>query len=149
MEYEKYAELKEDVEVYFAQIIKKRFKEYVIENFELQFAPDYVSHGLINDLLRKDGFEVFGMNANKNGFQLLLDFSDEYQSIDNFCFTRLTVEFNRDGGYSVYLGENSFKYEWTVHLEDEFNRYYLLNEEVFVETLSEIKNTHLIFVLQA
>jgi len=149
MEYKKYDELKKDVEIYFAKIIKQRFQEYVTKNFELHFAPDYLSHRLINDLLRKDGFEVYGMNANMDGFLLLLDFSYEYQSIDNFSFTRLAVEFENDGNYSVYLGERSFDDEWNVHLEDEYSRYHMLKEEVFVKALSDIKNTHLMCVLKA
>ena len=149
MEHEKYAELKKDLEIYFAQIIKNRFQAYVSDNFELHFTPDYLSHRLISGLLLKDGFEVYGMNANMDGFQLLLDFSNEYQSIENFPFTRLAVDFENDGNYSVYLGENSFDDEWTLHLEDEYRRYLVINEEVFVKTLSEIKNTHLYFVLKA
>ena len=100
-------------------------------------------------MLRKDGFEVYGMNANMDGFLLLLDFSYEYQSIDNFSFTRLAVEFENDGNYSVYLGERSFDDEWNVHLEDEYSRYHMLKEEVFVKALSDIKNTHLMCVLKA
>ena len=149
MDYEKYAELKKDLESYFATIIKKRFQEYVSKNFELHFAPDALSHRLIDDLLRKDGFEVYGMNTNMDGFLLLLDFCHEYQSVDNFCFTRLVVEFNNDGNYSVYLGENSFNKEWTVYLEDEFKRYHFSDEHVIVETLNGLKNTHLFLVLKA
>ena len=149
MEYKKYDELKKDVEIYFAKIIKQRFQEYVTKNFELHFSPDYLSHRLINELLRNDGFEVYGMNANMDGFLLLLDFSYEYQSIDNFSFTRLAVEFENDGNYSVYLGERSFDDEWNVHLEDEYSRYHMLKEEVFVKSLSDIKNTHLMCVLKS
>jgi hypothetical protein len=149
MEYEKYAELKKDVEVYFAKIIKKRFKEYVVQNIELQFCPDYLSHRLVNDLLSKDRLEVYGMNANMDGFQLLLDFSHEYQAIDNFPFTRLIVELENDGNYSVYFGENSFEDEWNVHLEDESRRYMVLDEEVIVKALNDTKNTHLFLVLKS
>jgi len=149
MEYEKYAALKKDLEIYFAEIIKKRFQEYVAENFELHFSPDIFSHRLIDDMLRKDGFEVFGMNANMDGFQLLLNFSYEYQTIDNFLFTRLVVEFKNDGNYSVYLGENSFEDEWTIELEDEFKRYFFLDEQAISEALNAFKNTHLILILKS
>ena len=149
MEYEKYVELKKDVEIYFAKILNKRFKEYVEENFELRFEPDYQSHRLISDLLRKDGLDVHGMNVNMDGFQLLLEFHHEYRAIDNFPFTGLSVEFENDGNYHIYLSENSFEDEWTVHLEDTFRRYLVFNEEVFVEALNEMKNTHLMFVLKS
>jgi hypothetical protein len=149
MEYEKYAELKKDVEIYFAKIIKKRFQEFIEQEYELHFAPDYLSHRLISDLLIKDGLEVYGMNANMDGFQLLLDFKHDYLAIDNFIFSRLSVDFENDGNYSVYLSENSFDDDWTVHLEDEYNRYRMLNEEDFVFTLNEMKNTHLVFILKS
>lgn len=149
MEHVKYVELKKDVEIYFSKIIKKRFEEYVAENFEFQFAPDYPSHRLIDHLLNKDGLEVYGMNANMDGFQLLLDFSYEYKSIDDFPFTRLVVDFENDGNYSIHLGENSFEDDWSIHLEDEYSRYLLSSEEVFIKALNEIKNTHLMFVLKA
>ena len=51
MNYEKYVELKRDSEIYFADIIKSRFKSYVEENIELEFCADYMSHRLIEDLL--------------------------------------------------------------------------------------------------
>ena len=149
MEHEKFVELKKDVEVYFAKIIKKRFKEYVDENQELSFVPDILSHRLISDLLKNDGFDVYGMNANMDGFQLLLDFCHDYLSIDSFPFTRFAVDFNNDGNYSVYLGEDSFEDEWTVHLDDEYNRYRNLNETDLIDTLNEIKHTHLVLVLKS
>jgi len=149
MEYEKYAELKKDVEIYFAKIIKKRFQEFIAEKYELYFAPDYESHRLISDLLRKDGLKVYGMNSNTDGFQLLLDFTHDYLAIDNFIFSRLSVDFENDGNYSVYLSENSFDDDWTVHLEDEYSRYRMLKEEDFLYTLNEMKNTHLVFILKS
>jgi len=149
MEYEKYAELKKDVEIYFATQIKKRFQEYVSENVELHLAPDYLSHRLVSDLLSKDGLEVYGMNANMDGFQLLLDFSYDYQAIDNFPFTRLIVELKNDGNYSVYFGENRFEDEWNEHLEDEYSRYLKFDEAVIVKALNDTKNTHLFLVLKA
>lgn len=149
MEYEKYAELKKDVEIYFAKIIKKRFQEFIEQEYELHFAPDYLSHRLISDLLSKDWLEVYGMNANMDGFQVLLDFKHDYLAIDNFPFTRLCVDFENDGNYSVYLSENSFDDDWTVHLEDEYSRYRMLKEEDFVYTLNEMKNTHLVFILKS
>jgi hypothetical protein len=149
MEYEKYAELKNEIEIYFAKNIKKRFQEFIAEKYELHFAPDYLSHSLISDLLSKDGLEVYGMNVNMDGFQVLLDFNHDYLAIDNFPFTRLSVDFKNDGNYSVYLGENSFDDDWTVHLEDEYSRYRMLKEEDFLYTLNEMKNTHLVFILKS
>ncbi|MGV0981234.1 MAG: hypothetical protein ACOYB0_02605 [Polynucleobacter sp.] len=148
MEFEKYAELKKDVEVYFAEIIKKRFQDYVSNNFEFHFAPDAQSHNLISDLLRDDGFEVFGMNANMDGFELLLDFRNAYLEIDNFAFTRLSVYFNNDGNYSVYLDESSFDDEWETYLEDDWKRYYRMEEAELVKVLSDMKNMHLTLQLK-
>ena len=148
MEYEKYAELKKDVEVYFAEIIKKRFSEYVNDNISLHFAPDAQSHSLISELLWDDGFDVFGMNVNMDGFQLLLDFRLDYLKIENFPFTRLLVDFSNDGNYSVYLDENSFDDEWTTYLEDDWKRYYKMNEDDLVKVLSNMKNTHLMLRLK-
>ena len=88
------------------------------------------------------------MNVNMDGFQLLLDFSHDYLSVDNFPFTRLAVDFNNNGNYSVYLGESSFDNDWSVHLEDEFNRFRTLSEPEFISTLNEIKNTHLMLKLK-
>ena len=149
MEYEKYAELKRDVEVYFAEIIKQRFCEYVDENTSLHFSPDAQSHNLISDLLRNEGFDVFGMNINMDGFQLLLDFRHDYLMIENFPFTRLLVDFSNDGNYSVYLDENSFDDDWTTYLADDWKRYYTMKENDLVKVLSDRKNTHLTLRLKS
>lgn len=149
MEYSKYVALKKDVEIYFSKIIKGCFKDYFEENYGFEFSPDFQSHKLISDLLEKHGFEVYGMNANMDGFKLLLDFSHDYLSIDNFPFTRLAVYFDNDGNYSVNLGEDSFDNDWSVYLEDELNRFCALNEQEFINTLNEIKNTHLMLKLKS
>ena len=149
MEYEKYAELKKEVEVYFAEIIKRRFNEYIDQNISLHFAPDAQSHNLISDLLRNEGFDVFGMNINMDGFQLLLDFRHDYLMIENFPFTRLLVDFSNDGNYSVYLDENSFDDDWTTYLADDWKRYYTMKENDLVKVLSDMKNTHLTLRLKS
>ena len=148
MEYEKYTELIKDVEIYFAKIIKNRFKEYIDKHYSLHFAPDIQSHQLIGDLLENDGFDVFGMNVNMDGFQLLLDFKSEYLNIDNFLFTRLVVDFNNDGNYTVYLDESSFDDDWTAYLEDDWDRYYSMNEVDLVRVLNDIKKLHLMLMLK-
>ena len=147
----KYATFKKNVEMYFSKIIKGSFKEYFEENYESDFelSPDFHSSELINKLLEKHGLEVYGMNANIDGFQLLLDFKHDYLSIDNFTFTRLAVDFKNDGTYSVCLGEDSFDDDWTVHLKDECNCCLSLNEEEFSNTLNEIKNMHLVMMLKS
>jgi hypothetical protein len=149
MEYSKYAALKKDLEIYFSKIIKGCFKDYFEQNYVFEFSADFQSHRLISELLEKHGFEVYGMNVNMDGFQLLLDFSYDYLSVDNFPFTRLAVDFKNDGNYSVYLGESSFDDDWSVHLEDEFNRFWTLSEPEFINTLNEIKNTHLMLKLKS
>ena len=149
MERVKYTELTKGLENYFAKIIKKRFKEYVEENNELSFVPDYLSHIFLDDLLRNDGFDVYGMNTNSDGFQLLLNFNHHYLAIDNFPFTRLSVNFENNGNYSIFLSKRSFDDEWTVNLEDEYLRYLNFNEVDFTKTLSDIKNTHLMLVLKS
>ena len=149
MEYEKYSELKKDVEVYFAEIIKQRFYDYVDKNISLHFAPDIQSHRLISELLWDDGFDVFGMNVNMDGFQLLLDFRLDYLKIENFPFTHLLVDFSNDGNYSVYLGEDSFDEEWTTHLEDDWSSFSLMNEIDLTKVLRDMKNTHLALRLKS
>ena len=148
MEYSRYDALKKDVEIYFSKIIKKCFKDYFEKNYVFEFSADFQSHRLISELLKKHGFKVYGMNVNMDGFQLLLNFSYDYLSVDNFPFTRLAVDFKNDGNYSVYLGESSFDNDWSVHLEDEFNRFWTLSEPEFINTLNEIKNTHLMLKLK-
>ena len=147
MKYEKYAELKKDVETYFAKIIKKQFKKHVEKKFEFHFSPDFKSHNLISELLCNDGFDVFGMNANMDGFQLLLDFGHDYLAIDNFPFTRMAVDFNNDGDYSVFLNEDSFEDDWIARLEDSFECYHTMNEADLVRVLSDMKNIHLALLL--
>ena len=150
MEQKKYFELVAEHKNYFAEIIKKSFKEYVDESLEghLHFAPDIHSHNLIEDILEKDGFEVYGMNVNMDGFQLLLNFKHDYQKIENFIFTRLAVDMKNDGNYSVYLDADSFETDWTADLEDEFHRYRDMKEEDFIKLLRDIKKTHLMLMIK-
>jgi len=151
MEQEKYFEIVKDLEIYFADLIKKRFKKYVDESLEshLHFAADIQSHNLIESLLEADGFEVYGMNVNMDGFQLLLDFKHEYRKIENFIFTRLAVDFKNDGNYSVYLNaERSFNTDWSVCLEDTFYRYRNINQADVENLVRNIKKTHLMLVLK-
>jgi hypothetical protein len=149
MEKEKYYELINELEIYFADVIQKRFKEYVNESIEsnLHFAPDIQSHNLINDLLENEGFEVYGMNVNMDGFQLLLDFKYTYLKIENFMFTRLAIDFKNDGNYTVYLDTNSFEDTWTVNLVDDFHRYLKMTEDELEKLIRDIKKTHLMLIL--
>lgn len=147
MEYEIYAKLKSDLENYFAKIIKDRFEQYVSENFELTISADYETHRLIKNLLKKDGLDVFGMNVNMDGFQLLLDFKHQYQQIEGFPFTRMSVDLINDGDYNVYLSADSFDDDWTIFLEDQFQRFKNLNKETFEKIVNETKQVHLMMIL--
>jgi hypothetical protein len=148
MDYERYAALKKDLEVYFAEIIMKRFRNYVEEHTELHFAADFLSHELISDLLSVDGFSVYGMNVNMDGFEVLLDFHHDYMAIQNFLFTRVSVDFRNDGNYTVYLSEKSFNTDWSVHFHDEFARYTRISETEFQRLLDDVKNIHIKRVLK-
>jgi hypothetical protein len=143
MEHDRYIVLKRDLEVYFAGAIKKRFKDYVDENTELHFAADIFSHNLINELLSTDGFSVYGINVNMDGFQVLLNFHRDYGALPNFIFTRLSVDFKSDGNYTVYLGEKSFMADWDAYLDDEFLRFTQVSEAEFLRLLADVKNEHL------
>jgi hypothetical protein len=149
MEQEKYNEMKNELENYFSKIIKNSFKKYTEENFEMTFSADYKSHRLIEEILSKEGFDVYGMNVNMDGFQLLLDFKHEYQKINNFIFTRLVVGFCNDGNYSVYLDEDSFNKEWMVCIEDEFLRYRNISQLDFENLLIDIRKTHLMLMIKS
>ena len=148
MDQAKYIELKKELEIYFSNAIKRSFKEYTEENSEINFCADYTSQRLIDEILEKDGFEVYGMNVNMDGFRLLLDFKYEYKKIDNFIFTRLSVDFNNDGNYSIYLNENSFDDEWNGYIEDEFLRYRNMSQVDFEKLLVNIKKTHLMLMIK-
>ena len=148
MEYEIYATLKNELESYFAKIIKDRFKQHVSENFELTISADYETHRLIENLLDKDGLDVFGMNVNMDGFQLLLDFKHEYQQIENFPFTRISVDLTNNGNYNVYLSEDSFEDDWTIFLEDEYQRFRNLSKEAFEKIIDETKQVHVMMLLK-
>lgn len=150
MEYQEYASLKNELEVYFASTIKSRFKEHFSNSFEqhLVISADYETHRLIDELLEKDGFDVYGMNVNMDGFQLLLNFKFDYLQIEKFPFTRLSVDFSNDGNYNVYLGTDSFDDEWQIHIEDEFQRYRTTEKDEFESVLKEIKKVHLMLLLK-
>lgn len=149
MELEKYIELKKDLEIYFSNIIKARFKEHVDEHIEFTITPEYLTHKIISKFLKRDGLDVYGMNVNMDGFELLLDFEYDYTSLTNFPFTRLKVDFENNGNYSVYLDEASFNDEWTIHLEDHYKRYLNMNEVDFSNSINEIKKTHLLLILKS
>ena len=149
MEYEKYLDIKNDLENYFAKTIKKRFNDYVDEHFEFHFFALYEDHLKISKLIEKDGLEIYGMNVNSDVFQLLFNFSYEYLNIEGFPFSRLIVDFENDGNYSVYLSERSFKKDWTVQLEHKHMRLDKLNESDFARTIQDIKNTHLFKALKS
>lgn len=148
MDYETYANLKSKIEVYFAQVIKNRFNECVSNNFELTVSADYETHRMVDKLLKHDGFDVFGVNVNMDGFQLLLNFRHVYLSIDKFPFTRLSVDFSNEGNYNVYLGADSFDNEWQIHIEDEFQRYRTIDKGEFETILEDIKKVHLMLLLK-
>ena len=148
MDYSEYIEIKRDVENYFANIIKSRFKKYVDENFEFDIRVDYITHKQIEDLLKDDGFEVFGMNANMDEFKLLLDFGMPYMQSESLPFTRVSITLNNDGNYGVYLGESSFDDDWHLEFEDDFHRYLKMTKEDLQSAIKTIKDTHLMLMLK-
>ncbi len=149
MDFQKYSELKKELEKYFANVIKERFRELIKENFDFTITADYLTHRAIENVLKNDGLDVYGMNVNMDGFQLLLDFDSQYLSINNFPFTRLVVEFENDGNYSVFLDEDSLNDEWIVNLEDYYKRYLNTNETDFLIALKEIEQIHLVMRLKS
>jgi hypothetical protein len=148
MEYSEYFEVKRDVENYFANIIKSRFKKYVDENFEFDIRVDYLTHKQIEELLEDDGFEVYGMNANMDEFKLLLDFGMPYMQSDTLPFTRVNITLQNDGNYSVYLGKSSFDDDWDVEFEDHYRRYLKMTKEDLQRAIKLIKDTHLMLMLK-
>ena len=148
MEYSEYSEIKRDVENYFANIIKSRFKTYVDENFEFDIRVDYITHQQIEDLLKDDGFDVFGMNANMDEFKLLLDFGSPFLQSQNLPFTRVSITLNNDGNYGVYLGENSFDDEWHIEFEDFYHSYRKMTKEDLQIAIKSIKDVHLLLMLK-
>lgn len=148
MEYNEYVETKRDVENYFANIIKSRFKTYVDENFEFDIRVDYLTHREIENLLRDDGFDVYGMSANMDEFKLLLDFGNPYMQSQTLPFTRVSITLNNDGNYGVYLGENSFDDDWDIEFIDEFHRYLKMSKEDLESAIKSLKETHLLLMLK-
>lgn len=148
MEYNEYVETKRDVENYFANIIKSRFKTYVDENFEFDIRVDYLTHREIENLLRDDGFDVYGMSANMDEFKLLLDFGNPYMQSQTLPFTRVSITLNNDGNYGVYLGENSFDDDWDIEFIDEFHRYLKMPKEDLQSAIKSLKETHLMLMLK-
>jgi hypothetical protein len=148
MEYSEYIEVKKDVESYFANIIKSRFKTYVDENFEFDIRVDYHTHRQIEELLKDDGFVVFGMNANMDEFKLLLDFDFPYMQTNTLPFTRVNITLKNDGNYNVYLGESSFDDDWDLEFEDHFHRYLKMTKEDLQSAINSMKDTHLMLMLK-
>ena len=148
MEYNEYVETKRDVENYFANIIKSRFKTYVDENFEFDIRVDYLTHREIEGLLRDDGFDVYGMSANMDEFKLLLDFGNSYMQSQSLPFTRVSITLNNDGNYGVYLSENSFDDDWDIEFIDEFHRYLKMSKEDLESAIKSLKETHLLLMLK-
>ena len=148
MEYSEYFQVKKDVENYFANIIKSRFKKYVEENFEFDIRVDYLTHKQIEELLEDDGFGVYGMNANMDEFKLLLDFGVPYMQSNTLPFTRVNLTLKNDGNYSVYLDESSFDDDWDVDFEDHFRRYLKMTKEDLQNAIKLIKDTHLMLMLK-
>jgi hypothetical protein len=148
MEYSEYFEVKREIENYFANIIKSRFKKYVDENFEFDIRVDYLTHKQIEELLEDDGFGVYGMNANMDEFKLLLDFGVPYMQSNTLPFTRVNLTLKNDGNYSVYLDESSFDDDWDVDFEDDFHRYLKMTKEDLQSAIKLIKDTHLMLMLK-
>lgn len=148
MEYGEYVEIKRDIESYFASIIKSRFKTYVDENFEFDIRVDYLTHREIENLLRDDGFDVYGMSANMDEFKLLLDFGNSYMQSQTLPFTRVSITLNNNGNYGVYLGESSFDDDWDLEFEDDFHRYLKMTKEDLQSAIKSIKDTHLMLMLK-
>ena len=147
MQYEKYNELKTEIEIYFADIIKNKFKNHFQEENKFTIIPDIQSHRQIRKLLSNDGLILYGMNVNTDNFELLFNFKKYYCDIENFFYTRLFVTFENHGNYSVYLNEASFERSWDVHLEDQYNKSLQLSEEDFLKVISGTKNMHLFKLL--
>lgn len=148
MNRDEYIKEKKDIEDYFSEIIKTRFKNYVGENYEIDLCADYDTHERINNILRHDGFEVYGMSVNMDGFELQLDFGIDYMQVDDFPFTRLTVMFANDGEYSVSLNDDAFSGEWEVTAEDIFHRYTSMTTQQLQDVIKGIKQTHLAYLLK-
>ena len=148
MEYSEYVEIKKDIESYFASIIKNRFKTYVDENFEFDIRVDYLTHREIENLLRDDGFDVYGMSANMDEFKLFLDFGNSYMQSQTLPFTRVSITLNNEGNYGVYLSENSFDEDWDIEFEDDFHRYLKMTKEDLESAIKSIKETHLMLMLK-
>ena len=139
---------KQDIENYFSEQIKSRFKNYVDENYAIDLCADYETHEKINEILKSDGLEVYGMNINMDGFYLQLDFGTGYMEIDDFPFTRITVAFSNDGNYNVSLDEDAFSSPWEVTFEDAFDNYTAMTPQQLKDMIQEIKKMHITQLLK-
>ena len=148
MNLNQYKNEKQDIENYFSKEIKSRFKNYVDENYEIDLCADYETHEKINNILKNDGFEVYGMNINMDGFYLHLDFGENYAEIEGFPFTRLIVSFSNDGNYNVSLDEDAFSSPWEVIFEDAFDNYTAMTPQQLKDMIQEIKKVHLSYLLK-
>lgn len=148
MKYERYLELKRDLESYFSTVIKERFKHEVEENMGLDIAADFATHELVEKLLGSDGFDVYGMSVNMDRFQLHLEFNHEYKSRCTIPFSYVSVDFVNDGNYSVDLDSDCFERDWTVNLEDGWLSLEKVSEDEFVELLENIRKSHLLVRLK-
>jgi septum formation topological specificity factor MinE len=147
MDYIQYNKLRGELEDYFLTIIKDRFDNYISQNFQLVVTVDYETHLVIEDLLKNDGLDVYGMNANNTDFRLLLNFGSPYFDPVLLPFTRIEVILSSDGNYNAHLSSSNLN-QLQVELVDDYNRYVKMTEDEVKESISFIKNTHLVLKLK-
>lgn len=148
MEYASHEIIKKDLEEYFGKIIKSRFKEYFDKSIEFDISVDYSTHRVIDDLMHADGFEMFGMRATMDDFQIYLNFNSEYQLIKKFPFSRLVLCLENDGNYHVFLTERAFEREWEIFIEDDFKSCFLMSKDELQVVADDIKKTHTMLMIK-
>jgi hypothetical protein len=140
---------KADLEKYFLDVIKNKFKHFCVSNFSYTLRVEYQSELDINGILKVDGFTVYGMCINKYEFTLQLEFDHEYTTIEEFPFDRLDIIISNDSGdYNIFFNENSFNQPWQAELIDNYHRYLRTTQNEFQTLKNVIKNTHLHRVLR-
>ncbi len=139
-----------NLEKYFLDIVRNRFKNFFTANHSYSLSVDYETERDVNKILAIDGFTVYGMSVNKHEFILQLEFDYEYRVIDDFSFDRLDISINNDSGeYSLYLIADSFNDDiWDATLVDNYHRYIKKTKQEFEMALKGIKHTHLQRVLK-
>lgn len=145
---EKHKIIKHELQNYFSKTLKNRFKKYYEDSGSLEITIDYDTHCLIESLVSCDGFEVFGMSATMDCFQVYLDFSQEYLAIEKFPFSRLTISFVNDGNYHVTLNDSFFEKDLQVFIQDDFNNLTLISEHDLQLISNQIQQTHMFMLLK-